>query len=97
MTFIKQNMDVSVPQLSRSALRAVPVCMQQVLQGRAGCVHAAGAAGLCRLCACSRRCIALQRCTFGSILKEKEQTRFVCCTASPGQMQGRFAELTQCL
>lgn len=44
MTFIKQNMDVSVPQLSRSALRAVPVCMQQVLQGRAGCVHAAGAA-----------------------------------------------------
>lgn len=44
MTFIKQNMDVSVPQLSRSALRAVPVCMQQVLQGCAGCVHAAGAA-----------------------------------------------------
>lgn len=73
-----------------------PSAEPQCSAGRA-CVHAAGAAGPCRLCACSRRCIALQRCTFGSILQEKERTRFVCCTASPGQMQGRFAELTQYL
>lgn len=44
MTFIKQNVDGSIPRLSRSALQAVPVCVQQVQQGvcvQAVCVEQA--------------------------------------------------------